>query len=93
MNTETFARTERLAFRRLDQQTVIVDPRRRAVHVLNGTGSAVWDLLAEARTLVDLVAALEHDGSFDAGFETVANDLREFLDELAEKGLVTVSKS
>jgi threonine dehydratase len=88
---EIFARTERLAFRRLDEQTVIVDPRRREVHVLNGTGTAVWELLSQTRTLVDLVAALEHDGSFDAGFETVARDLREFLGELAQKGLVTVT--
>jgi hypothetical protein len=88
--SECFARTERLAFRRLDDQTVIVDPRRREVHVLNGTGSAIWELLAEARTLLDLVAALEHDGRFDAGFDTLAADLRAFLSELADKGLVSV---
>ena len=89
---ETYARAARLPFRRLDDQTVIVDPKRREVHVLNGTGSAIWDLLAETQSLHDLIAALEHGGAFDAGFETIAADLRVFLDDLAKKGLVTVGR-
>jgi hypothetical protein len=92
-STEHFARIPRLAFRKLDDQTVIVDPRRREVHVLNGIGTEIWELLGEARTVVELVAALEHEGSFDAGFETVARDLREFLGELAQKGLISVTAS
>ena len=87
---ESYARAGYLPYRRLDDQTVIVDPKRREVHVLNGMGSTIWELLAETRNLVDLVAALEHDGPFDADFDTIANDLRGFLDDLMQKGLVTV---
>ena len=88
LRRESFARADRLPFRRLDGQTVIVNPRRREVHVLNGMGSTIWDLLAESRNLVDLITALERDGRFDADFATIASDLRTFLDDLMQKDLV-----
>jgi hypothetical protein len=91
LHRDRYSRADRLPFRRLDDQTVIVDPRRREVHVLNGVGSAIWDLLAQTRNLVDLVAALEHDGQFDADQATIAADLQVFLRDLAAKGLVTVA--
>jgi hypothetical protein len=91
LRRERYSRAERLPFRRLDDQTVIVDPRRREVHVLNGVGSAIWDLLAETKNVVDLVAALEHDGRFDADFDTIAADVQGFLTDLIGKGLVTVT--
>jgi hypothetical protein len=90
LRSDRYSRAERLPFRRLDDQTVIVDPRRREVHVLNGVGSAIWDLLSETKNVVDLVAALEHDGRFDADFDTIAADVQTFLADLIGKGLVTV---
>jgi hypothetical protein len=90
LRSERYSRAERLPFRRLDDQTVIVDPRRREVHVLNGVGSAIWDLLQQTRNVVDLVAALEHEGSFDADFDTIAADVQAFLADLVAKGLITV---
>jgi hypothetical protein len=90
LRSHRYSRAERLPFRRLDDQTVIVDPRRREVHVLNGVGSAIWDLLSETKNVIDLVAALEHDGRFDADFDTIAADVQAFLDDLIGKGLVTV---
>jgi hypothetical protein len=90
LRSERYSRAERLPFRRLDDQTVIVDPGRREVHVLNGMGSEIWDLLSSSLNLVDLVAALEHDGRFNADFETIARDVKAFLADLSAKGLVTV---
>jgi len=90
LRSDRYSRADRLPFRRLDDQTVIVDPRRREVHVLNGVGSAIWDLLSETKNVVDLVAALEHDGRFDADFDTIASDVQAFLADLMAKGLVTV---
>jgi hypothetical protein len=92
LRSDRYSRAERLPFRRLDDQTVIVDPRRREVHVLNGVGSAIWDLLSETKNVIDLVAALEHDGRFDADFDTIAADVQAFLSDLIDKGLVTVDR-
>jgi hypothetical protein len=88
--SDRYIRAERLPFRRLDDQTVIVDPKRREVHVLNGIGSAIWDLLAQTRNVFDLIEALERDGRFDADGETISNDVRGFLTDLIGKGLITV---
>jgi hypothetical protein len=87
-----FARAKHLPFRHLDGQTVIVDPHRREVHVLNGMASTIWDLLGdETHTVWDLVAALEHDGGFDVPLQTVADDVDGFLTNLVQKGLVSAS--
>ncbi|HEY0705285.1 MAG TPA: PqqD family protein [Polyangia bacterium] len=84
-----FARAKDLPFRHLDGQTVIVDPQRREVHVLNGTASTIWDLLGEEdHTVWDLVAALGHDASFDVPLQIIAADLDGFLSDLVQKGLV-----
>jgi hypothetical protein len=83
----------RLPFRRLDQETVIVDPRNRQIHVLNGTGSAIWALLEKGRTIPDLVSALTGDeGGGAAGFDgdslVIARDVETFIADLAGRGLV-----
>ncbi|HEY0712007.1 MAG TPA: PqqD family protein [Polyangia bacterium] len=89
-----FARVKDLPFRHLDGQTVIVDPQRREVHVLNGTASTIWDLLGdETRTVWELVAALGHDASFDVPLQTIAADLNGFLTDLVQKGLVRTTVS
>jgi hypothetical protein len=83
-----FARQPGLAFRTLDDQTVIVDPQNRQVHVLNGTGSAIWQLLEGQRSVAEVVAELERDGPFQVERQRVASDVAAFLAELARKGLV-----
>jgi hypothetical protein len=89
LSAPRFARAKGLPFRHLDGQTVIVDPQRREVHVLNGTASTIWDLLGDdTRTVWDLVAALGHEASFDVSLQTIAADLDGFLSDLAQKGLV-----
>lgn len=83
-----YRRVARIPWRKLDQQTVIVDPRSRKVHVLNGTGSELWDLLAEERSLDELRRALERQGQFAVGEEQLVRDIAAFLADLNERGLV-----
>jgi len=84
----TFRRAPRLPFRSLDGQTVIVNPRNREVHVLNGTGSDIWRLLERPKTLVELAGALRGDQGFDADDAQILSDIGAFVDELARKGLL-----
>jgi hypothetical protein len=83
-----FSRLPGLAFRKLDEQTVIVDPQNRQVHVLNDTGSAIWELLEDRRSLGEMVAALGREGAFDAQEQQIASDVMAFLTELTGKGLL-----
>lgn len=88
-----YSRPPGLAFRRLDDETVIVDARSRQVHVLNGTGSRIWDLLARQQTLTDVVAALVADGPFSAPAAEVHRDVAAFMAELRRMGLILVAGS
>jgi hypothetical protein len=51
--------------------------------VLNSTASYIWDLLAEERSLEDLVAAVVEQ--FDVGAERAGADVRAFVHELAQR--------
>ena len=54
--------------------------------ILNDTGSFVWTLLAEDRSVDDLAAAVAE--RFDVDLERANADVRSFLDELARLGLL-----
>ena len=77
-----------LPFRQVASETVIVDPRTREVHVLNRTGSRIWELLAEAQSLAGLVAALE--AGFAGERDRLFGDVQQFLADLSVKQLVNV---
>jgi hypothetical protein len=87
---ESYRRTPELPFRTLGEETVVVNTRTREVHVLNGTGSRIWNLLAPARTVADLVQALE--GEFELDPATARAEVLAFVGDLVDKGLVTVSR-
>jgi PqqD family protein of HPr-rel-A system len=87
---EAFRRADELPYRTLGEETVVVNTRTREVHVLNGTGSRIWSLLAPARTVADLVSALE--GEFELDPATAAEQVRAFVGDLVDKGLVTVTR-
>jgi len=74
-----------LPFQKMNDETLVVDPKTREVHLLNATASRVWELLATPQTLGDLVGSLGRE--FDAPVETLRADVTALLHELAGKGL------
>jgi hypothetical protein len=74
-----------LPFRRIDDSTVVVDPARRLVHVLNETAGRLWELIEVPRTAVELVAAL--DAEYEAAPDELAQAVAECLAELVQKGM------
>lgn len=83
-----YRRIERLPWRRLDHQIVIVNPRNRAVHVLNGTGSVIWELLDDKRTIDELTRSLSR--RFEGDPALVVQQVSAFLQDLTGKGLVEI---
>ena len=65
---------------------MLLDTRRGRYYTLNPTGAAVWELLAEPRSLAELRAALME--RFDVDAETLSGDLGHLLAELRQNGLV-----
>jgi hypothetical protein len=53
-----FTRDSGLPHQKLDEDTIVVNPRSREVHLLNETAARVWELLASPLSLDELAAAL-----------------------------------
>jgi len=83
--SEAWRRDPGLPFQRLDDDTIVVDPRRREVHLLNETAARVWELLAEPHTIDQLVAVLA--GEYDAPEDEVRAATSDLIDELGGKGV------
>jgi len=79
-------RSGTLPFQKMNEETLVVDPKTREVHLLNPTASRVWDLLARPQTMEDLLAALGRE--FEAPEETLRGDVVALLGDLASKGLI-----
>jgi PqqD family protein of HPr-rel-A system len=85
---------ERFPCRRADvvyqsagEETLLYDPLADAVHVLNPTALAVWELCDGQHTLADIEAYLRvHFG--DPVGQDVAGDVEAVLDTFEKEGLV-----
>ena len=95
MNTTTTTTTGRwrrdseLPFQRLDEETIVVDPHSREVHLLNETAGRIWELLATPRSLDELVAALGDE--YDAASDELREAISDCLTGLGDKGLVSTT--
>lgn len=59
------------------------------VYGLGDTGSAVWKLLAKPTTLQPVVDALVEE--YDAPRSVIEHDVLELIEEMVERGLVTLA--
>ena len=82
----TYKRDPGLPFQKLEEETIVVDPRTREVHLLNDTAARVWELLASSSTLDELTEALAKE--YDATPEAVRAGVEELLDGFRNKGLL-----
>ena len=82
----TYARDPGVPHQKLDEETIVVDPRSREVHLLNETAARIWDLLASPRSVDDLTAALADE--YDAPADEVRAGVQETLAALNDKGLL-----
>lgn len=56
--------------------------------VLNPTGRFIWELLAEDRSLEDLVTAVVD--RFEVGTDRAGADVRAFVDDLSRQGWIDI---
>jgi hypothetical protein len=81
-------RSEKTASRLVDGEAVVVSPSQGIVRILNDVGSRVWELMDGVRSVLDISEAIAVE--FHALRDEVEKDVAEFLNELAEKGLVVL---
>jgi coenzyme PQQ synthesis protein D (PqqD) len=75
-----------LPFQKLDEETIVLDPRRREVHLLNETAARIWELLASPSSLDELTARLGNE--YDVGEAELRAAVVECIDGLTSKGLL-----
>jgi len=82
----TYARDSGVPHQKMDEETIVVDPRSREVHLFNETAARIWELLASPRTIEDLTASLADE--YDAPPEELRDAVEETLSALRDKGLL-----
>jgi PqqD family protein of HPr-rel-A system len=82
----TYARDRGVPHQKLDEETIVVDPRTREVHLLNETAARIWELLASPCSIDDLTATLSDE--YDAPADEVRGAVEETLSTLRDKGLL-----
>jgi PqqD family protein of HPr-rel-A system len=84
--TTAWRRDAELPFQKLDEETIVVDPRRREVHLLNETAARIWELLASPRSIDELLATLVEE--YDVAAAELHEAVQECIDGLTSKGLL-----
>jgi PqqD family protein of HPr-rel-A system len=82
----TYARDPGVPHQKMDEETIVVDPRTREVHLFNETAARIWELLASPCTLEQLTAALADE--YEAPGDELRAAVEETLATLRDKGLL-----
>lgn len=77
------------AARDIDDMTFVMDAETAELHSFNEVGGRIWELTDGVRTVADIAAAITAE--YDVEPARAEADVIGFLDELLEKGLVTLS--
>ena len=85
--TDRWQRADDVLSRRLPDGVIVLSLQTGDPLVVTGPGGALWDLLAEARTTPDLVAALADRYGKDEG--EVRGDIVPLLHDLRDRRLLT----
>ena len=79
-------RNEEIAWRVIDGEALLVDPKDSRIYPLNTVGTAIWELLDGRKRCGDIAAAISEE--FEADESAIQKDVRKFLEDMVEKGLV-----
>jgi hypothetical protein len=93
---ETLIRSQSVVARVVAGETLIVPVRANvgdlaSIYSFNGTGTLIWKLLESPRTVAELSAAVVEE--YEVDFTQADRDVREFVEEMKNAGLVETPKA
>jgi hypothetical protein len=89
--TETYlAKSNDIAARTLGDETIVMSTLDSTIFMLNPTGTAIWQA-ADGNTPLSRIIEDKVCAEFDVPVEQASVDARQFVDELAEHGILIVS--
>lgn len=81
------AKSPTTAWRLIEGEAVILSLETKVLRGLNPVGSRVWELIDGQRSVEEIITAIVQE--FDVTPQAAAEDVRGFVRELLDKGLVT----
>ena len=78
---------ERIVFKKVGEEMVLLDFERGIYYGLNPVGARVWELLAEGKNTDEIADLLTED--FDVERSDAKGDVDALMDDLAANGLVS----
>ncbi len=82
------ARREDTAWQVVEERAVVVTPRDRKIHILDGTGGRIWGCIERPASVGSIVETIVDEFEIDS--ETAMRETAAFLEELLEKGMIEV---
>jgi len=73
----------------LSGEMAVVNLERGVYYGIDATGARIWNLLRQPRTLSELCESLE--STYDVERPRLEADVRAFLDDLADHGLIDIT--
>jgi hypothetical protein len=80
-------KSPRTAWQIIEGEAVILSMDTKVLRGLNPVGSRVWELIDGQRGLEEIAGIIVQE--FDVPAEVAAQDVRDFIQELLDRGLVT----
>ncbi len=77
---------ENVIFKKVGEETVLLDFEGGVYYGLDSVGSRMWEMLAEGKSFEEVGAAMAEE--YDATPEAIASDLDALVAELESHGLV-----
>ncbi len=84
------AKSTDIAARTLGDETIIMSTLDSTIFMLNPTGTAIWQA-ADGSTPLSRIIEDKVCAEFDVPVEQASADAQQFIDELAEHGILVVS--
>jgi len=78
---------ERIVFKKVGEEMVLLDFERGIYYGLNPVGARVWELLAEGKSTDEIIELLTDE--FDVEATDAKDDVMTLMDDLAANGLVS----
>ena len=83
---ETYKVASHIAWRRVDNEIVVLDLESSLYYSFNDTGARIWELLAERATLEQAVVRVADE--YNAPQKTIEKDAHDFLTGLRREKLL-----
>ena len=83
-------KSPKIAWQIIEDETAIVTLHDTTLHILNSTGTRIWQLLDVKKSIAELVDAICEE--YDVTRERAEKSIRRFVKELVLRGILEIEK-